>query len=124
MAQNEILRLKLEREEHQDTRQLVFLDRGIPDSLTYFRIASLNLAAPERASLEFHYRWVFIFDRLSLVLDGVRTESDAIAQQIDLALEKDYLDLGYRPVRVPVMPVPARADFILRIVENDMREQR
>jgi predicted ATPase len=122
--QNEILRLKFTREENQDPGQLVFLDRGIPDSLTYFRIAGLNTGAPERASLEFHYRWVFIFDRLSLVFDGVRTESDAIANQIDLALEKDYLDLGYRPVRVPVLPIPARADFILGIVENDMRKDR
>lgn len=111
--QNEILSLKLERERRQDPQLLVFLDRGIPDSLTYFRIAGLSLSAVVEAAREFRYASVFIFDRLPLVRDGVRSESDEIARQIDFALERDYIDLGYHPVRVPVMPIEARADFIL-----------
>lgn len=111
--QNEILRLKLDRERRQDPHRLVFLDRGIPDSLTYFRIAGLSLSAVVGAAREFRYAAVFIFDRLPLIRDGVRSESDEIARQIDLALERDYTELGYHPVRVPVMPIEARADFIL-----------
>ena len=116
--QNEILRLKLNRERSQDTRTLIFLDRGIPDSLTYFRIAGLELSGVREAGLEFHYRHVFIFNRLSLVKDGVRTESDTLAHQIDLSLEQDYRDLGYNPIRVPVMPIAERADFILLTIET------
>lgn len=111
--QDEILRLKLAREESQNPKQLVFLDRGVPDSLTYFRIAGLDLTAAKLASLEFRYRHIFIFDRLSIVQDGIRTESDEIAHQIDLALEQDYKDLDYIPIRVPVISIPERADFIL-----------
>ncbi len=116
--QNEILRLKLGRERQQDPKKLVFLDRGIPDSLTYFRIAGLDLYAVTVAATEFFYRHVFIFDRLSLINDGIRTESDVIAQEIDIALEKDYRDLGYSPIRVPVMPIVVRADFILRTINK------
>lgn len=112
--QNEILRLKLDRERKQDPNQLVFLDRGIPDSLTYLRIAGLDLSAARNASREFCYRAIFIFDRLSVVKDGIRTESDEIAHQIDLALEQDYRDLEYNPIRVPVMSIIDRADFILK----------
>ena len=50
--QNEILRLKLAHERRQDSKQLVFLDRGIPDSLTYFRIAGLDLSAVKIAARE------------------------------------------------------------------------
>jgi len=117
--QNEILRLKLNRERAQDPQSLIFLDRGVPDSLTYFRIAGLDLPAARNASREFHYRHVFIFDRLSLVADDVRTESDAIAHQIDLSLEQDYRYLGYNPIRVPVLPIPKRADFILQTIEKN-----
>lgn len=116
--QEEILRLKLAREESQDPQQLVFLDRGIPDSLTYFRIAGLDLTAAERASHEFRYSQVFIFERLSVIQDGIRTESDEIAHQIDLALERDYRELDYVPIRVSVLPISERADFILRFLKD------
>jgi predicted ATPase len=116
--QNEILRLKLEHGRQQDPEKRVFLDRGIPDSLTYFRIAGLDTAAVKEASLEFHYHDVFIFDLLSLVRDGIRTESDIMAGQIDIALEKDYRDIGYSPIRVPVMPITDRADFILQAIRK------
>jgi predicted ATPase len=117
--QNEILRLKLLREQAQDPQALIFLDRGLPDSVTYFRTAGLDLSAPREACMEFHYRHVFIFDRLAVVQDGIRTESDALAHQIDLALEQDYRDLGYTPIRVPVIPIPERADFILQAIEKN-----
>lgn len=116
--QSEILRLKLKREQSQDPRSIIFLDRGIPDSLTYFRIAGLDLRTAKEASIEFHYRHVFIFDRLPLVVDGIRSENDTIAQQIDLYLEQDYRALGYEPIRVPVMSISERADFILQEMER------
>jgi predicted ATPase len=115
--QTEILRLKLAREERQDPKKLVFLDRGLPDSLTYFRIAGLDLSAAKKASLRFRYRAVFIFDRLAVVQDGIRTESDELARQMDIALEQDYRDLQYSPIRVPVIPIAARADFVLKAVD-------
>ena len=111
--QDAILSLKVHREKKQDPQELIFLDRGIPDSLTYYHIAGMDDTPVRTAATEFHYRAVFVFDRLPIVQDGVRTESEALANLIDHTLEDDYRELGYDPVRVPVMPIAQRTDFIL-----------
>lgn len=116
--QREILYFERRRERQLDYKELIFLDRGIPDSLTYSRLAGLELSTVKSVAREFQYHAVFIFDRLSIVKDGVRTENDTLAQQIDLDLQRDYTDLGYSPVRVPVISIPERADFVLRELEK------
>ncbi len=116
VLQSVILAGKLAREKKMEPSQLAFLDRGIPDSLSYFRLASMDADIVYRAAREFHYRHVFIFDRLKVQPDGIRTESDEMGAEIDRALERDYRELGYTPVRVPVVSVEARADFILERV--------
>jgi predicted ATPase len=66
----------------------------------------------------FQYRAVFIFDRLPLKKDGVRTEDEALAAQIDAGLEADYRSVGYRPVRVPVLSIEKRTDFVLEYIRS------
>lgn len=111
--QRDILRLKMGREALLDPDECVFMDRGMPDSISYFRLAGLDVQAAVQASLKFRYAAVFIFDRLPLVSDGIRSEDESVAQKIDGMLRADYKSLGYDPVSVPVMPVVARSDFIL-----------
>ena len=96
-----------------DPAALVFLDRGLPDSISYFRLAALDAAEVIAACRQQLYRAVFLLDRLPVAHDDVRTEDDAAAQQLEDMLWADYESLGYCPVRVPVMPVAARAAFIL-----------
>jgi predicted ATPase len=112
--QKRMLELKLAREMALDTDRLVFMDRGMGDSITYFRLAGLDTLEAEATARIFQYKKVFIFDRLPLKKDNVRTEDDAQADKIDKMLEEDYKALGYDPVRVPVVPVKERADFILQ----------
>lgn len=116
--QREILFFERRRERHLNRQKLIFLDRGIPDSLTYSRLAGLELSTIKAVAREFQYRAVFIFNRLSIVKDGIRTEDDALAQKIDLDLERDYTDLGYSPVRIPVMSISDRTDLVLRALEK------
>jgi predicted ATPase len=111
--QREMLGIKIARERALDTRKTVFMDRAVDDSITYYRLAGLDPAEAIEASRLFQYRAIFIFDRLPLVKDDVRSEDDARADQIDRMLEEDYRMMGYAPVRVPVVPVPERADFII-----------
>ena len=94
--------------------QLTFMDRGIPDSIAYLRLARLDTAEAQKSAMIYHYRAVFIFDRLPVVRDDVRSESDEVAAKLDVLLEEDYRLLGYSPVRVPVMPVAERANFMLK----------
>lgn len=112
--QHDILRIKRAREASLDPAQLVFMDRGMPDSIAYFRLAELGADAAIAACHMYRYDAVFIFDRLPLVKDGVRAEDDAVAKRIDDMLRADYAALGYQPVCVPAVPVSARADMILQ----------
>lgn len=121
--QRDILRIKHEREAALDPAACVFMDRGMPDSMAYFRLAGLDAAAAEAASKQFRYAAVFIFDRLPLVKDGVRAEDEATAQKIDEMLHTDYAALGYTPIAVPVMPVAARSVFILQALNLPLQVQ-
>jgi predicted ATPase len=112
--QKDILEVTLAREMALDLKQTVFLDRGLPDSITYFKLAGLDGFEASAVSLLFQYRAVFIFDRLPVVKDDVRTEDEAMANKIDQMLEADYRAVGYQPIRVPVLPIEQRADFVLR----------
>ena len=112
--QKKILELKIAREMALDTETLVFMDRGMGDSIAYFKLAGMDTIEAQAMSHLFQYRAVFIFDRLPIVRDHVRTEDDALADKIDRLLEEAYKSLGYTPIRVPVISVRDRADFILR----------
>ena len=111
--QKGILEVALAREMALDLNMTVFLDRGLPDSITYFKLAGIDGFEASAISLLFQYRAVFIFDRLPIVKDDVRTEDEALANKIDKMLEADYNSVGYNPIRVPVLPIEKRADFIL-----------
>ena len=113
LLQQEILTRKAALEAAQNPGDIIFMDRGIPDSFAYFRQAGLDTAPVATAAQKFRYRAVFLFDRLPLKADTVRTESDAAAQQLENMFSQDYAQMGYAVVRVPVMPIVARADFIL-----------
>jgi len=114
ILQRDILNLKVGREKILHPRDRIFIDRGVPDSISYYRIAGLDPVEARHECGHFSYKAVFIFDRLPLVQDGVRSETEAVANQLDKMLEDDYLALGYQPVRVPVLPISKRADFILK----------
>lgn len=111
--QRRIVKLKLARERGLHRDVLVFGDRGTPDSIVYCKMADLDPAEAAAAARIFHYRAVFLFDRLPLVHDDVRTEDTAQAIEIEKQLVAAYEGLGYTLNRVPVMPIAARADFIL-----------
>ena len=92
---------------------VVFLDRALPDSLFFYRIFGLN---PNEILAEcFHHRYasVFILDLLPLQLDGARIEDDTYTVLLDEWLVRDYSALGYRVVRVPVLPPQERLAFVL-----------
>ena len=115
--QRDILKVKVAMSRAFNPADVVFFDRGIPDSLSYFRVAGLDPAEVMPFALEFRYASVFLFERLPVVADGIRTESETDAREIEKALVEDYRRLGYDPIRVPVIPVEKRADFILERIQ-------
>jgi predicted ATPase len=61
----------------------------------------------------YRYASVFMLDRLPYQLDGIRAADDPTADYFDAWTERDYSVLGYKVVRVPVLPPEERLAFVL-----------
>lgn len=109
---------KLELEKSLNVNDQIFIDRGMPDSATYYRVAGLDPNEVTKDCLHFRYRKVFFFERLELHKDGVRNEDDATSEFIQHWLEVDYRAFGYEVIRVPVMSIELRAKLILSNLEK------
>jgi predicted ATPase len=113
-----IVDLMLEIERGLDPNQVFYLDRGLPDPLAFCR--QIGLDPNEFLPDCFHHRYasVFILDGFPVQLDGVRTEDDTSADYLDEWHYRDYTALGYRVVRVPVLPPQERLAFVLEILSD------
>ena len=98
--------------------EVTFLDRALPDYLWFWRLMGLDLS--ELLTKCFHYRYasVFILDQLPLQLDGARIDDADYTARFDHALTCDYLALGYRVVRVPVLSPDERLSFVLQTLSQ------
>jgi predicted ATPase len=105
--------LQFENECGLDPEDVLFLDRGFPDSLAFFQMAGLdpNEILPE--CFQHRYASVFVLDRFPVQKDAARTEDDVTAEFLDQWIPHGYSALGYDIVRVPVLPPYERLAFIL-----------
>ncbi len=108
-----IFRNKLRIEAALPAAEPLFLDRALPDSIAYYLLEGLDPSEPRRQSTRIRYQQVFLFERLDFVMDPVRSEDAQTADRIERLIESVYRSLGYTMVRVPVLPVPARIEFLL-----------
>jgi predicted ATPase len=109
-----ILHTKFRVEALLPDRDIIFLDRAVPDSIAYCKIEGLPSADPVKKSNVVRYKKIFFFAPLPFKKDAVRTEDTAKAAWLGCELENSYRRLGYTLVHVPVLPVPERTDFILK----------
>jgi predicted ATPase len=110
----QIYELMLERERGLRADDFLFLDRGLPDALAFFRFAGMNPNEILTDCFQYRYASVFLLNRLPYQRDGVRTAEDAIAAEFELGTLRDYTALGYNVVKVPVLPPEERLAFILQ----------
>jgi predicted ATPase len=111
--ESSIFHRKIEIEASLPEKAIIFLDRAIPDSIAYFRFAGLDPKEPEKESAKIRYRKIFLFERLRIKQDEVRNENEEDSILIERLIEETYINLGYEIMRVPVLPVARRVDFIL-----------
>lgn len=114
--QRTLLDLRIKQEQALDPTTITFLDRGLPDSLTFYRANGLNPNEILRDCQIFRYTSVFLLDRLPLQMNGVRAEEDIKLQFIDKWLYRDYAALGYEVLRVPVLPIMQRLNYVLDLI--------
>ncbi len=98
---------------------VTFLDRGLPDALSFYRFAGMNPNEILPDCFQHRYASVFILDRLPYQQDGIRGGDDTTATYFDLWMERDYSALGYNVVRVPVSPPEERLAFVLDKLSDD-----
>jgi len=118
ILQRGVLGLQLRSERRLPVNEPAFLDGASPSCLTYLRVFGLDPNAILAECFHHRYASVFILDRFPFQQDGVRFENDATAGFIDEWLSRDYGALGYRVVRVPVLPVKDRLTFILETLSE------
>lgn len=113
LFEHNIFYRKIEIEYSLPEKAIIFLDRAIPDSVAYFRFAGLDPKEPEKRSADIRYRKIFLFERLRIKQDEVRNENEEDSILIDRLIAETYVNFGYEIMRVPVLPVGRRVDFIL-----------
>jgi predicted ATPase len=116
--QRKIVNLQLRIEAGLAAAQVTFMDGGLPSSLAWFRSFGLDPNQILADCFQHRYDSVFILDRLPTHLDGLRFEDDTLPDFLDTWQTRDYRALGYRVVKVPVLPPAARLGFVLESLER------
>lgn len=116
--QSSLIGAKSAIEEALDPSEVVFMDRAMPDSMSFFRLKGFDPSEIMELSSRFRYASVFLFDRLPLEYDGARVEDESAAAFLDKQLEADYRSLGYNVVRVPAMSVEDRVAMLLSEIQE------
>lgn len=98
----------------------IFLDRGLGDTLTYYRVNNLKIPEDElEYAKKVRYTRIFILDFLDFYKkDELRTESKEEQEKIQKEIIKMYKELGYKSIIVPFMSIKERTDFILKKIKK------
>jgi len=92
---------------------VVFLDRGVPDSLAFNRAYGLDPNDILLDCLHHRYASVFLLAPLPFRQDGARDGDAAEVGYLDAWLARDYTALGYRVLRAPAVSPQERLAFVL-----------
>ena len=111
-----ILDRKLSIESQLSPGKPIYLDRALPDSIAYYRLYGIDPREAIEKSRIYQYKKVFLFERLFFEKDQVRSEDEGMAAELERLLAEGYESLGYSPVKVPLMPVDKRVDFVLNVM--------
>lgn len=113
--QETLIDMKVDAEKQLPSGEVIFFDRGIHDSEAYLRICGVEHdPVLETAMQGTAYRKAFLLDLVSYMPDHVRVEDPVLAKRIHELLYESYAAHGVPVVRVPVLPVAERADFVLK----------
>jgi predicted ATPase len=117
-----IARQRLQTEASLEPKMLHFLDRGLPDLVAFARAHNDDSNRWVALGAIFRYAFVFHFERLSLIKDSLRTETEDLCIILDQHTRSVYDELEYRVVSVPLFPgeveqsIARRAEFVLSLI--------
>lgn len=109
-----VMKLKLKIEAELPLEEIIFLDRGMPDSIAYFQLLNLDPQEARDVCYRGLYRKVFLMEPFMFKKDYARTESPEEVARLNNFLRDAYEQLGYEVIVVPVAAfIEDRARFIL-----------
>jgi predicted ATPase len=119
-----VLERKEQVERQHDAAVVTFFDRGMHDTIAYFRYYGWDVTAELTARMQAStYGAVFLLDMLdNYEQDYARTEDKDFADALTGLLYDAYHGAGQPVVRVPVMPVAERASFIIDYIQKHRQE--
>ena len=113
-----VIERSLKTEASLPRNEVIFLDRALPDTLAYYRLAGQDISKALLMCQRNFYRKVFCLELLGFVKDYARIECGEIMEQLHGFLQEVYGELGYEIVLVPVMPIQDRVQFILDRIDS------
>lgn len=97
-----------------DKSALIFFDRGVIDTLAYFKFYGWPVPeAIEQAVNHASYGKVFLLELLEYESDYARVESHETAKAMQKLFARAYKDAGYEVIVIPRATIEDRASLIL-----------
>ena len=114
LFQQIVLCEKIVTEQKLPKDKIIFFDRGIPDTIAYYKLCGVDNDVELNKALEgVDYKKIFLLDMIDYARDNVRTETLEQARHIHKLLEDSYRNMGFPLIKVPVLPIQERVKFIL-----------
>lgn len=116
LFQKKVFQMKEKIEKKLIVEKTTFFDRAIPDTIAYMLFNKYKSIDPYivKGTQQSKYKKVFLFERLPFEQDYARTEDTSQLYRLELLLELVYKKLNMPVVRVPVLPIPQRVQFVLK----------
>lgn len=108
----------LKRERLLSKEQLIFFDRGTPDSIGYFRYYRLDTKKAVHNCQHIRYKKVFYCHQLPMEYDSIRVEDNSSAKQIGDFIRDAYKNLGYELIELPAVSIKRRLEIIATHLEK------
>ncbi len=113
--QKKILEIKIKNEERESQTEIIFWDRGIPDSLAYFEMLGVtDDEFLQSASKKSKYAKVFLLSPLPYKKDYARVENEEQQKLIHTLLKKAYKDCGQEVIEIGDVGLEERLGIILK----------
>ena len=91
----------------------IFLDRGIPDTIAYYKLYGFDTQEILKTFKGKRYKKIFFLEPVKFEKDYARTEDEIAAIKLGDLIKEAYINLGYAVINVPIMSVDERVKFIL-----------
>ena len=119
--QLKVWRLKLFLEQRAPRNEILFLDRGLPDSIAYFKLLKFKedeIGEIIETCKRRKYEKVFFLEQLPFEKDYARTEDEVTAKKLSELIFDVYSNLGYEVIKVPRESVRKRVELILSHIDS------